>query len=63
MAQYNIPLRDPNISKGFGVRYGEVYKPKDKTYLPISHSLSGKNIVKQNIEMSKAGVTYKDLLQ
>ena len=62
MAHYNIPLRDPNISKGFGVRYGEVYKPKEKTFLPISHSISGPNLVKLNIQMSKAGITYNQLL-
>ena len=60
MSSFNIPLRDPNISKGFGVRYGSAYQQQKKHYLPESHNSitndTDKNFVRENITLVKSGL-------
>ena len=58
----NIPLKDPNISKGFGVRYGAIYMQRHGKHLPIPQiPMTDENIIQRNIDMVKAGLLVPNM--
>lgn len=53
---------NPNVKKGFGVRFGSVHKQKPIHFLPMKTKYAtNENIIKRNIEALKAGLLLQNM--